>query len=423
MNNVVEVKNISKIFKIHPVTRLKSLFKRGFKKETAQDFKALSEVSFTIEAGESVAIIGRNGSGKSTLLQIIAKIIKPSTGSLNINGRVAAILELGSGFNPEFTGAENIQINALLLGLSQKEVEGKFDDIVAFADIGEFIDQKIKNYSSGMTMRLAFAIMLHASPDILIIDEALAVGDIFFQQKCIHYLQKHFETKTKIFVTHDLNAVSSLCTRVLYLDKGILKFDGNTAAGIEWYLKDIHTAESTVPKQVSNRNLSDNKNWQPIPIEKLSGLFEIKIEGIKISVNQRPVQFPEAIVRFQDKIEIELMVYSNKANIKTVFGYLLADKYGTFIFGENSCVQNKTYLLPEPGYYVVYYQFNWPDVYQGQYTLTPGVGEGDHPLNHQIQCWANNIFIFNCLSSQPVHGLFNNPLTEFQIEKMDCVSL
>ena len=185
-----------------------------------REFWALKDVSFEVKRGETVGIIGRNGSGKSTLLQIICGTLSPTGGQVETHGRVAALLELGSGFNPEFTGRENVYMNGSVIGLSRDEIDTLFDDIVAFADIGEFIDQPVKTYSSGMYVRLAFAVIAHVNADTLVIDEALAVGDVFFVQKCMRFLRKFMDEGTIIFVSHDTGAVVNLCNRAFMLNKG-----------------------------------------------------------------------------------------------------------------------------------------------------------------------------------------------------------
>lgn len=207
------------------------------------EFYALSDISFEVKKGESVGIIGRNGSGKSTLLQIIAGTLQPSNGSVTVNGRVAALLELGSGFNPEFTGRENVYLNASILGLTREETDARFDKMVAFADIGDFINQPVKTYSSGMVVRLAFAVQSMIDPDILIIDEALAVGDYFFQQKCAKRMRELKEAGTTlIFVSHDMASVRDLCQKALYLQKGESVFWGESNIAINYYFneKSVH---------------------------------------------------------------------------------------------------------------------------------------------------------------------------------------
>ena len=208
--------------------------------ESFRNFYALRGISFDVGQGESIGIVGRNGSGKSTLLQIVAGTLQPTTGSVEVRGRVAALLELGSGFNPEFTGRENVYLNGAVLGLTRKEIDQRIGEIEAFADIGEFVDQPVKTYSSGMVVRLAFSVAACVSPEVLVIDEALAVGDIGFQQKCLNRIEEAKRRGTTIlFVSHDFHMVRNYCDRAIYLKAGQMVMQGDTEAVTEAYLKDI----------------------------------------------------------------------------------------------------------------------------------------------------------------------------------------
>ena len=223
----ISLNNVSKCYKRYnrPVDRLKELFLPG--KSHAEDFWALRDINMEVPEGETLGIIGQNGSGKSTLLQIIAGTLTPTTGELRVNGRVSALLELGSGFNPEFTGRQNVFFNGRILGLSREEIEAKFDDIAAFAEIGDFLDQPVKTYSSGMVVRLAFAVVANTEPKILIVDEALAVGDARFQARCMKRI-RHLKEQgvTILFVSHDCSSVKMLCQRAALMSYGkILKID------------------------------------------------------------------------------------------------------------------------------------------------------------------------------------------------------
>ena len=216
-----------------------------------RDFRALSDVSFSIRRGEATGIIGRNGSGKSTLLQLIAGTLTPTTGSVSVTGRVSALLELGSGFNPDFTGTENVYLNGAIYGFTHAEMATRMDEIAAFADIGDFMDQPVKTYSSGMMMRLAFAVAVNVQPDVLIIDEALAVGDVFFSQKCFQRIREIVHRgATLIFVSHDMGAVQSLCDRAILLNQGNLMFDGAPEDCVSRYFnlhKPVPKAGEVVP--------------------------------------------------------------------------------------------------------------------------------------------------------------------------------
>jgi lipopolysaccharide transport system ATP-binding protein len=234
---VISVRGISKLYRIHdrPQDRLKQMLLRG-RRMYGREFWALRDISFELRKGEAVGIIGRNGSGKSTLLQIIAGTLAPSQGEVTVNGRVAALLELGSGFNPEFTGRENVFLNGSILGLSREEMQRRFDEIVAFADIGEFINQPVKTYSSGMMVRLAFAVQASVEPDILIIDEALAVGDIFFRQKCYQRLESlRARGASILLVSHSMPDIEQLCERALLLDHGGVLFHGAASEAVKRY--------------------------------------------------------------------------------------------------------------------------------------------------------------------------------------------
>jgi ABC-type polysaccharide/polyol phosphate transport system ATPase subunit len=245
----IRVQNLSKCFQIYdkPHHRLMQGLFKG--KQYFKEFWALKDISFEIKKGETVGIIGRNGSGKSTLLQILCGTLASTTGTVEVNGRVAALLELGAGFNPEFTGRENVYMNAAILGLSRDEIDNKYDDIVAFADIGEFIEQPVKTYSSGMYVRLAFAVSVHTKPNILVVDEALSVGDIAFQNKCMEKIKSIKETGTSIlFVSHDLSTVQIVCDRVMWIKNGILKLDGYSVDVCqEYYVDNTEHSGNVIP--------------------------------------------------------------------------------------------------------------------------------------------------------------------------------
>jgi ABC-type polysaccharide/polyol phosphate transport system ATPase subunit len=220
-----------------PQDRLKQMLLWRFGRTYGREFWALRDVSFDVERGETVGIIGRNGSGKSTLLQLIAGTLAPTTGDVQVQGRIAALLELGSGFNPEFTGRENVFMNGAILGLTQDEIEHLYETIVAFADIGDFIDQPIKVYSSGMVVRLAFAVQAHIQPDILIVDEALSVGDAYFQHKCMRHIKRLVDDGTTLlFVSHSSETVKRLCRRGIWLDSGEMRYLGAAGVAVERYL-------------------------------------------------------------------------------------------------------------------------------------------------------------------------------------------
>jgi lipopolysaccharide transport system ATP-binding protein len=261
----VRIRNVGKVYRIYdkPQDRLKQMLFARFGKNYGRNFCALQEVSFEITPGETLGIIGRNGSGKSTLLQILAGTLAPSWGEVEIRGRVAALLELGSGFNPEFTGRENVNLTAAIAGLSRKQTLERFDAIAAFADIGEFIDQPVKTYSSGMMMRLAFAVQTAIDPNVLIIDEALSVGDFFFQQKCFRRIrQMRDQGVTILFVSHDMSVVRDLCQRAIYLRHGEMAFSGACYEAISHYFReDSSTAQEFPTPGATTPSLGHPQDW------------------------------------------------------------------------------------------------------------------------------------------------------------------
>lgn len=234
METVIRVENVSKTFRIRRDKSLKErLIRSKDSKKHESKFDALRDINLTIGSGETVGLIGANGSGKSTLLKTIGGIIKPTTGSVLYKGRLAALLELGAGFHPDLTGRENVFLNAALLGLTPEEISAQFEDIVEFSGIRDFIDSQVKFYSSGMYVRLAFAVAVHANPDILIVDEVLAVGDEPFQQKCLDRIRRfQAEGKTIVLVTHSLETVADMCTRAVVMESGSVVFDGAPSEGI-----------------------------------------------------------------------------------------------------------------------------------------------------------------------------------------------
>ena len=236
-NSAISVKDVTKIYRLYekPIDRLKEAMSITHK-NFHRDFYALNGISFDVNKGETVGIIGTNGSGKSTILKIITGVLNPTGGSVHVNGRISALLELGAGFNMEYNGIENIYLNGTMIGFSKKEIDAKMDDILNFADIGDYVHQPVKTYSSGMFVRLAFAVAINIEPEILIVDEALSVGDVFFQAKCYHKFEEFKEMgKTIVFVSHDLSSISKYCDRVVLLNQGVKLGEGSPKEMIDAY--------------------------------------------------------------------------------------------------------------------------------------------------------------------------------------------
>ncbi len=245
-NTIIRVENVSKFFRVphQKIDSLRGMFVSVFSKKTYEEFVALDDISFDIKKGEFVGIIGKNGSGKSTLLKILAGVYMPDSGKVVINGRISPFLELGIGFNPELSGRDNIYLNATILGLSRREINEKFDKIVEFSEVGRFIDQKVKNYSSGMQSKLAFSVAIHANREILLMDEVLAVGDVAFQKKCLNIFENYKnQGKTVVLVSHAIDTVEKYCDKVVYLSNSKIKKIGASKEVCDEFLKDSLTKE------------------------------------------------------------------------------------------------------------------------------------------------------------------------------------
>ena len=379
----LSVRNISKYYRIwsNPTARLtgsllevgkrliapKSKKGRGAIDESHsrsyRDFHALQDISFDLNKGESLGIIGLNGSGKSTLLQIIAGTLQANEGQFIANGRIAALLELGSGFSPEFTGKENVYLNASLFGLSKQEINLKYDEIVSFADIGEFIDQPVKTFSSGMVIRLAFAVIAHVDADILLIDEALAVGDARFQAKCFRVLDNFREQgKTIVFVSHDVNSVARLCSRAILLHQGSVFAKGPTASVINEYSKLVSNGDRTtdalnskatlnpeegdpetssipkdvqaVPPDVRKALLDDERSGQSLTQDEFSFGGEIgQIEDIEV-LDEKGLS--SCSLRSGQRFVVNMKVHALKPIGNPIYAMTIRSPKGQEIYGQNT---------------------------------------------------------------------------------------
>lgn len=277
-NTAIKVSHLTKIYKLYdkPIDRLKESL-HPLKKNYHKDFYALNDVSFEIKKGETVGIIGKNGAGKSTLLKIITGILAPTRGDVHVNGRISSLLELGAGFNPEYTGIENIYLQGTLMGFSYQEMVAKIDDILAFADIGDFIHQSVKVYSSGMFARLAFAVAINVEPDILIVDEALSVGDMVFQAKCMARMKNMIERGiTVLFVSHDIYSVQSLCNRAIYIDNGQIIAIGDVDDVTAMYMN-IQREKNNI--SLENKLIDKEENLSN-PVASISEKFDNKYIGL-----------------------------------------------------------------------------------------------------------------------------------------------
>lgn len=418
---VVEVSGIRKKYPLY--RRKRDKIREAFSitgKKYHTDFEALKSISFSVSKGECVGIIGLNGSGKSTLLKILTGVIQPTEGSVRTKGKIAALLELGAGFNPEYTGLENIYLNTLLMGMSRSETDEKLEEILEFADIGDFINQPVKIYSSGMFVRLAFAIAITVDPDILIIDEALSVGDIFFQQKCYNRIRELSEKATVLIVSHDLNSITKFCKRLLVMNHGELIFDGNAKDAVTEYYK---IKQGSVLSEESGRRAEAawtsvvKEQFRTAPQEQYSGKMDALIDSFYYQIDEIP--FGE-YCEFGKTFYIKMAVRCTRRIGPVIVGYQVRDQYGNEIFGETSFTCGNTDVVFEEGENLVSFRFIWPEVREGDYFITLGIGEGCEVLNQVEQCWINQaIHVVNTTHNKLIYGVFNNEMENFRVDKVD----
>lgn len=444
---VIRVKDLGKRFEIYenPRNRLKQFllprFQRVFglkQKQYFQEFWALKNVSFEIRRGETVGIIGRNGSGKSTLLQMICGTLNPTSGTVETKGRIAALLELGSGFNPEFTGRENVYLNASMLGLKKDEIDSRFDAIAAFADIGQFIEQPAKTYSSGMYVRLAFAVIAHVDADILIVDEALAVGDAVFTQKCMRFIRKFQENGSLIFVSHDTSSVQNLCKTAIWLKNGEIEQAGRAKHVLERYLQytlqEIYGNESKL-KSISS--VSDEEK----PIDQSDDVMAsidyesvVNVRSNIESANGWKTGEAEIDSVFLENLsdentgifkggELVRMVVRAKANepmLNPIIGFLVRDRLGQDLFGENTLAftSSRPVAISAGGVFEGFFEFRLPMLPNGQYAVMASVADGSL-INNKQHHWLHDALIINVSSSKVRWGLVGLLFKKVELKAID----
>jgi len=411
----IHISNLSKVYQIYekPGDRLKqSIFPRlkeliGLRRNKYyREFWALKDVTFEVKKGDAIGIIGQNGAGKSTLLKMISGILTPTFGTINIDGNIASLLELGSGFHPEFSGRENVYMNAKIYGLTDTEIEQRFEDIVRFSEIGSFIDQPIKTYSSGMVLRLAFAVISHIDADILIIDEAFAVGDSAFNQKCIRFIKKFRETGVLILVSHDLESIRNLCNRAFWLADGSICNTGNPKDVVDSYqsmiMKKAYVGTNNDTDVLADTSLS----------YKSSDLTSVRanILDFKI-VNSSSLG---QVISPGDLARIHIKAISNINMQNPILGFLCRNRLGQNVFGENTLnAQTNSPQEAQKGQIITaLFEFVFPKLQSGTYTLSASVASGDLK-SHTQHAWHNDIITIKIVSSQDTWGIL----------KIDCDSI
>lgn len=427
-NDVINATSISKSFKnsndsllkIGWIQLIKTIFKNKRNKFDKQNFYALKNISFSLKKGESVGIVGLNGSGKSTLLQIICGTIQPSSGQVTTKGRIGAMLELGSGFNPDFTGIENIFLNASLLGLTKEQTKLKLSSIIEFADIGDYINQPIKTYSSGMKMRLAFSIIANVDASTLIVDEALAVGDIIFTQKCMVFFKNFIKKGTLILVSHDISAVRMICQRCIWLEKGMIKYDGPCKRGTDLYLQSTHNVSCSNPSTDSfpEKKFYTNKNLSE---------YSLKKSGIKQEFGEKNVEILEATLKDNlsnkkilhasgnEVVNLNIDCLFHRAISKPIFGFILRNRLGLEILAENT--QNIELNLKNKKDSIIKCTFTFvlPVLSNGQYTISVAVAE-DSTKSHLIHHWLHDAITINFSNPINCQGLVGLSMKSISIK-------
>lgn len=405
--NAVEFDRVSKSYSIYasPGDRLKELatFQR---KSFHRDFWALKDISFDIKRGETFCIVGQNGSGKSTLLQMVAGILRPSSGTINVNGRVAALLELGAGFNPEFSGRENVYLNGSILGLSTKQIDQRYKEIEEFAEIGDFIRQPVKTYSSGMVVRLAFAVAINVDPEVLLVDEALAVGDLYFRHRCmrkVHELRSR--GVTILFVSHAAGDVKAIGDRVMWLEQGRMVDIGDTDRVVEKYLAAMVEKDTAYLALKHSRPAPEWTRAVEGPIEIVETIPNIdhrygdgRAEVLGITVSD-PQGRPVVLLQPNSKIVVRISVRAKEYIAMPIVGFTLRNHLGIDFSATNTTRED--YELPpmkRDDIFTVDFHVDLPELYPESFSFSPAIADGSL-ISNQMCDWIDN-----AVTLQMAHG-------------------
>lgn len=415
MDSVIEIKNISKIYNLYnkPSDRLKeALFAR---QSRHTEFAALNDVSFNVNKGEILGIIGKNGSGKSTILKIITSVLTPTSGECIVKGKIAALLELGAGFNMEYTGIENIYLNGQMIGFSKEEMDKKLQDIIDFADIGEHIYQPVKTYSSGMFARLAFSVAISVDPDILIVDEALSVGDVFFQNKCYRRFEEFRERgKTILFVTHDMGSVIRYCNRCVLLNAGKKVAEGKPQEMVDLYKRIMvgqwneNEESSEEASSIQSSNVKADESWK----DQISTNPDIEVYGdgradiIDFGIFSDTGDIGNNVYK-GDYYSVKMKVRINEDNLNPIFAFKLRDIKGTELTGTNTMLEDIDTSQCKKGD-IVTITFRQKQYLQpGQYLVSLGCTafEGDQFV---VYCRNYNCCVLGVVAQKGTIGIFDS---------------
>jgi lipopolysaccharide transport system ATP-binding protein len=430
---VVRAENLGKSYLIYrkPEDRLKQMLFRW--KRYYEEYWALRNINLEIHKGESIGLIGRNGAGKSTFLQLAAGILNPTIGKIEINGRVAALLELGAGFNPEFTGSENIYLAASILGLTETEIRDRFDAIAEFAAIGDFLNLPIKLYSSGMYARLAFAVAAHVDASVLIVDEALSVGDAAFNQKCMRFIRKFRENGTLILVSHSPDTITSLCNRAIWIDSGELREVGDVKSVCDSYLSSIDRDRDdgkTFMVGGSRRPRAEDREL-PKPMQALVKSNPIKVfefDQESFWYGRRGATIEKA--RFIDKngailnlmhggeqVILQIQCHAHIELQNPIIGFYIRDRLGQNLFGDNTyrSYKNRQISLNKGDRLLAEFGFDMPYLPSGSYAVSCAIANGtqeEHVQHH----WFDEALLFDVTSSHVSGGLVGIPMETIEIK-------
>jgi len=452
------VDNLSKCYHIYekPVDHLKQMVSSCLGKTLSKtkpkryftEHWALNDVSFSIKKGETTGIIGVNGAGKSTLLQLICGTLTPTSGRVNVNGRVAALLELGSGFNMEFTGIENVYLYGAILGLTQMEMDNRLTDICEFADIGDYVYQPLKTYSSGMIIRLAFSVIVHVDADILVIDEALSVGDAFFVQKRMRFLRKFMEKGTVLFVSHDISAVINLCSHVMWLEEGRIKKQGTPKIVSERYLGNLVYVPQGADTDSRSREISNDSDSHRPGTKDSGEMRDMRLDYINRTnlrndlevfqfqpdsesfgyrkasiVNVRMTDEDDRVCSWivgGERVVLIIECEAHETLSSPIVGFYVKDRLGQYLFGDNTYL---TYVTDTPvirsgSFFQARFRFQMPILPMGQYSIATAVAEGTQD-DHRQQHWFHDALVFQSHSSAVVNGLVGIPMAAIELVVSD----
>lgn len=399
--STIEVENLHKVFRI-PHEKRNTVFESitgALRPPNYETFQALDNINFTVEEGEALGIIGENGSGKSTLLKIIANILRPTKGSVKVHKRITPFLELGVGFQPNFTAAENVKTYASIMGVSKREIEARLDDVLEFAGLEKFRDTKLKNFSSGMQVRLAFSTAIQTDPEILLMDEVLAVGDMEFQQKCLDVLNQYRkEGVTIVFVSHDLGSVRRFCDRTLLLHHGTQVALGNTGDVIDKYVYGGNEASDATP---SDSEQAETENNEEPEVKTRWGDKEVEITNVEFYD-----KFGNPSSRFNsfDPLTIRIFYHAQRKVLDPVFGIALYSEKGEHIFGTNTELKDLTINFIEGSGHIDLV-INRLTIFTGRFFLTVAV----HSHDHKPYDWHDKLYSFDVMPTSRDAGLFEIP--------------